>query len=302
MKRVARYILNALTVLSLLVCVAVCLLWWARVERRRVGNGCFVFGGRYTLSLASDRAAVLGPPPWPSDPALRKRVRDMVEAVRANGTLRYHGTTGGMGYGDPDFAAPLTPWLGSLKMLDGAALYDSLDDAPIPMLLAALEDDRLFLLAHALLNLTHAAEKVSDYRVYQLKFSMKETNVDGKWTGVYDGVRVRITEDRPRGNFSSWGAEIRGVMTMADPASGERAQVRRLWHERFDVPRWTARYWEVALATLVVPAAQFMTALTGWLRRRKRRAGGRCLMCGYDLRATPDRCPECGTIPENLKV
>jgi hypothetical protein len=49
-------------------------------------------------------------------------------------------------------------------------------------------------------------------------------------------------------------------------------------------------FWAIVLVTGIVPAMWW----TGVWRRRTRRAAGRCAGCGYDLRATPDHCPECG--------
>lgn len=71
-----------------------------------------------------------------------------------------------------------------------------------------------------------------------------------------------------------------------------------------NVSVWHANDWEVEGFSLILPlmwllvstgmAIKSLATLPQRVIARQRMLAGKCVECGYDLRAIPDRCPECG--------
>jgi hypothetical protein len=116
-----------------------------------------------------------------------------------------------------------------------------------------------------------------------------------RWTSGMGGWEYGAIEDTPApasqlmetywDSEMSWGiGAVRfGICRGFSEWSDSNAHWRRV---NVVVPHW------IVLATFALMPTYRLLRL---LRPPSHRRDGYCHLCGYDLRATPERCPECGT-------
>jgi hypothetical protein len=103
-----------------------------------------------------------------------------------------------------------------------------------------------------------------------------------------ESARIQTMSD-PRTAAAEFARATRGVEGLPPPPTIPTLRPPR----DYAVP-----YWALIAAGAALPVGRLAWLGLGRNRRRRsrRRAAGLCVACGYDLRATPGRCPECGTI------
>jgi len=149
-------------------------------------------------------------------------------------------------------------------------------------------------------------QKTLRYSTYQLYLSKGAFQYGDAWYDIKDKFLIKAMwpPGNPSWQFSH--SSVGGVLYVIPP-NGSIAGIAISFTlpvpGRGQVAQVDARlpYWVLFGAFSFLP----IVWIVGFIRRRGRdrlKAGGYCLGCGYDLRATPEKCPECGNIPAKKKA
>jgi len=74
-----------------------------------------------------------------------------------------------------------------------------------------------------------------------------------------------------------------------------------IWYVQGEIPIRTIAIIFFVAASAFALLRRFLIVIPLKYERESWHIAGICDVCGYDLRATPERCPECGAVPASAK-